>query len=87
MNGKHGWDDAVGDAPWAERIPPAPGNLRFVQAFVNTADLGPAPDELDSPPALAGCLARWNLLPAGTELSAADLERTLAVREDQRSER
>ncbi len=82
---KPSWDDAVGDAPWAEAIPPAPGNLRLVQAFINTADLGSAPDELASPRALAGYLARWRLLPAGTELSAVDLERTLAVREDLRS--
>ncbi len=85
MPRKQHWDAAVGDAPWAERIPPAPGSLRFVQAFINTTDLGSAPDELDSPPALAGYLSRWNLLPAGTELSAADLERTLAVREDLRA--
>ncbi len=79
------WDDAVGDAPWAKEIPPAPGNLRFVQAFINTADLGSAPDELASVTALAGYLARWDLLPASIEPSAADLERTQAVREDLRS--
>ncbi len=79
------WDDAVGAAPWAELIPPAPGSLRIVQAFVNTADLGSAVDELNSPSALSDYLRRWNLLPAGTELSAADLKRTLAVREDLRS--
>lgn len=58
------WDDAIGDAPWAKAIPPAPGHLRFVQAFVNTADLGSAPDELGSPSGLASYLARWKLLQA-----------------------
>lgn len=85
MPRKHTWESAVGDAPWAERIPPAPGNLRFAQAFVNTTALGSVGDELGSPQALAGYLARWRLLPAGTELSVEDLKRTLAVREDLRS--
>ena len=82
---KQAWEDAVGDARWAEEIPPAPGNLRFVQAFINSADLGSAPDELADPTALAGYLARWNLLPASVDLSAADLAWTLAVREDLRA--
>ncbi len=79
------WDDSVGGAPWAELIPPAPGRLRFVQAFINTADLGSAPDELDSPRSLANFLARWNLLPPATELTADDLKRGLEVREDLRA--
>ena len=82
---KEPWDDAVGDAAWAKRIPPAPGHLRIVQAFVNTADLGSERDELASPRALADYLARWKLLPAGTELSDSDLGHTRAVREDLRS--
>ena len=79
------WDDAVAGAPWAKLIPPAPGNLRFVQAFVNTTDLGRAPDELASPAALAAWLARWRLMPEGIELSPADLRRTVEAREDMRS--
>ena len=72
---KERWDAVAGDAPWTQLISPAPGGLRVVQAFVNYADLGSAPDELGSPEALADYLARWRLLPEGTELSAADLER------------
>ncbi len=68
-----------------EELPPAPGELRLVQAFVNTADLLTGHDQLATPRALADWLAQRGLLPVGTELSAADLERMKGVRENLRS--
>jgi len=59
---------------------PAPGDLRIVQAFVNTDDLEMKTDELTSPRSLADWLIHQALLPAGTVLDAADLERTSALR-------
>ncbi len=64
---------------------PAPGELGLVQAFVNTADRDAGTDDLASPRALADWLARHGLLPPGTELTAADLERAVEVREGWRS--
>ena len=64
---------------------PAPGELRLVQAFVNTSDLDAGTDQLASPQALADWLARHGLLPPGTGLSATDWQRALEVREGWRS--
>ncbi len=85
MPKKEQWDEAVGDAPWAGRIPPAPGGMRVVQAFVNTADFASARDELAGPAALEDFLRRWKLLPADAALAAADVERARTVREDLRA--
>lgn len=60
---------------------PAPAPLRLVQAFVNTLDIENGVEELDSPPALAGVLARLGLLADGVRLDAAALGRALEVRE------
>ncbi len=68
-----------------EELPPAPGELRLVQAFVNTADLLIGTDQLATPRSLADWLAQRGLLPVGTELTAADLERVKEVRESLRS--
>ena len=57
---------------------PAPGGLELVQAFVNTAS--PASDELRTPRGLSDWLSRNGLLPAGTELTKADLERARDAR-------
>jgi predicted RNA-binding Zn ribbon-like protein len=64
---------------------PAPGDLRIVQEFLNTADLDAGIDELTSPQALADWMALHALLPTGTELDATDVERTIAFRESLRS--
>ena len=40
------------DPRWTSKLPPAPGDLRLVQAFVNTADLRAGTD-FDGPAALA----------------------------------
>jgi hypothetical protein len=42
--------------PWPASLPPAPGELRVVQAFVNTRDIEEGTDELDSPAALGAPL-------------------------------
>lgn len=74
------WDDAVGGAPWAAILPPAPGELRIVQAFVNTDDPRSRTEELADPRALGEWLARWGLLAGDTELGDAELEQARAVR-------
>ncbi len=66
-------------------LTPAPGELRLVQAFVNTVDREAGTDELATPRALADWLARHGLLAPGTELDAADRQRARAVREGWRS--
>ena len=66
-------------------LTPAPGELRLVQAFLNTADLEAGTDRLATPRALADWLARHQLLVAGSELSEADRLRAVEVREGWRS--
>lgn len=75
------WDDAVAGAPWAAELRPAPGNLRIIQALVNTAYPAAKADELRDPRALADWVGRWRLATAELELGTADLERVIAVRE------
>jgi predicted RNA-binding Zn ribbon-like protein len=62
---------------------PAPGDLGLVQAFANTFwDLRRGqPERLRSPQMLAAWLRSRRLLDAGARLDAADLRRTLAVRD------
>ncbi len=81
---KDTWGDAVGNAPWAAELAPADGDLRIIQALVNTADHRRGTDELTSPQALADWLGRWGLVPAGTKLGEAELERITQVRGDLR---
>ena len=64
---------------------PAPGELKIVQAFVNTAVRRKRAEELTSPEALARWLARWRLLAEEAELTAADLELAIALREGMRA--
>jgi predicted RNA-binding Zn ribbon-like protein len=59
---------------------PAPGRLRILQAFVNTADRIISLDELSSPEDLQEWLTAWALLDE-PELDEQDLARALAVRE------
>ncbi len=68
------------DPRWRSHIEPAPGELRIVQALINTAAAGR--EELPSPRALADWLERWGLLSRGSELEAADLEQVREVRSD-----
>jgi predicted RNA-binding Zn ribbon-like protein len=75
----------------AERQPgdraPAPGELRLVQAFVNTRwDLEHDQEErLGSPTELAVWLTEQGLLDRGKKLTTADLRRALEVREGLRA--
>ncbi len=62
-------------------IPPAPGGLRIIQAFVNTVDRDARRDQLTNPQALAAWLTVEGLLAPGTELTAEDHQRAIAARE------
>ena len=66
-------------------LPPAPGELRLVQAFVNTLNHEAGTDALDSPRTLARWLQRTRLLEPGVELSAEHLALALQAREAWRS--
>lgn len=80
---RHGEDTL--DPLWTSSLKPAPGELRIVQAFVNTADLENKTDELVNPWALAGWLTRWGLLPRGIQLEDGDLAPAIEVREGLRA--
>jgi predicted RNA-binding Zn ribbon-like protein len=69
-----------GDPLWTSHLKPAPGELRIVQAFVNTEGDAKATDEIASPRGLAAWLERWRLLPPDSELTADEHARALAVR-------
>jgi predicted RNA-binding Zn ribbon-like protein len=61
---------------------PAPGQLRLVQAFVNTVDIENGIEELTDAEALGNVLIRIGALPRrSAPLAEADLERALEVRE------
>lgn len=62
-------------------MPPAPGELRVVQAFAKTAE---GRETLSSPDALADWLKLWELMSA-TDLDTAQLGRALEVRRALRS--
>lgn len=79
------WESAAGDAPWAALVPPAPGDLRIVQAMVNTAATDEGTDDLASPHTAAAWLARWGLLPAAAEVSEADHRRLIDARDGLRA--
>ena len=66
---------------WAWGLPPAPGDLRVVQAFVNTRDVEEGTDELDTPEALAAWLSAWGLLTEGPLPEPGELEKAKQVRE------
>lgn len=72
-------DDTHG-AEWTSDVRPAPGDLRIVQAFLNTVARRKHYDEIAGPQALADWLTRWRLLPKGTELAAGAAERALTLR-------
>jgi predicted RNA-binding Zn ribbon-like protein len=60
---------------------PAPGPLRLVQRFINTNDLEGGPELLGGPGALHDWLTAAGLLDAAAEVSAADHERAIGLRE------
>ncbi len=55
-----------------KQLRPAPGELRLVQDFLNSADFEAGTDELTGPPGLADWLERHALLPAGDDLAHGD---------------
>lgn len=73
------------DPRWQSQIRPAPGDLRVVQALVNTAGIGSHAEELSSPRALADWLRRWKLLDRRSELAPADPGQMRRVRSALRS--
>lgn len=60
---------------------PAPGDLRRLQGLLETRNAVSRAEKLASPELLADWLAGQGLIPAGVELSPADLERVKAFRE------
>ncbi len=66
-------------------VRPAPGDLRIVQAFVNTADLETGTDLLAGPQALADWLAAQGLAAAGTPFGPADVARAARMRDGLRT--
>lgn len=58
---------------------PAPGELAFVQGFVNTVDLETGLDRLSTPDGLAQWLVRHGLIAADEASAVGEAERTRAV--------
>ncbi len=73
------------DSRWTSHIAPAPGELKIVQALVNTAVLRTGTEELAGPRALGRWLALWRLAPEDAEPSAVEVEIAVAVREGLRA--
>lgn len=74
-------DGAAEDPRWRLPVPPAPGELRLVQALLGTASAWKTTEELTHRDELAAWLAHWQLVPRGTEISRQELARVLDVRE------
>lgn len=74
-----------GQPAWTSKLKPAPGDLRIVQAFINTARLEKGTDELQTPAHLANWLSLWRLTPQTLELGEAELERVITLRENLRA--
>ncbi len=72
------------DPRWSSKLTPAPGDLRRVQAFLNTANPAEGSD-LASPRALTEWLELWDLVPRGTVLDDGDFRRAIEVRETLRA--
>ena len=59
----------------------APGDLELVRDFVNTLDILPATEEIETPASLAHWLADRGLVPAPPTLTDEDLTRARSLRE------
>jgi predicted RNA-binding Zn ribbon-like protein len=59
----------------------APGDLAFVERFINTADAESGADEIDSPEKLGAWLHEAQLLAPGQSVGADDVRRATVVRE------
>ncbi len=67
--------------PWTSSIGPAPGELRIVQAFVNTRDVDAGTDELETPKAAARWLRRWRLIGQRDRVTGAERRQAIELRE------
>lgn len=67
--------------PWNSSIAPAPGDLRIVQAFVNTRDVDAGTDELETPVAAARWLRRWRLIGRRDRITGAERRQAIELRE------
>jgi predicted RNA-binding Zn ribbon-like protein len=65
----------------AGRRQPAPGGLELVRAFLNSANIEEATDDLAAANAVGAWLRSHDLPAAGTEITEEDRERLVAVRE------
>jgi predicted RNA-binding Zn ribbon-like protein len=65
--------------------PPAPGDLRIVQAFLNSKDIEGGSDEFSDPKALRAWLTKHGLLNMGSLVTRADLVQAVEFRESLRS--
>lgn len=79
------WGDQVATAVWARTVRPAPGDLRIVQAFLNTRDLATGTEELQDRRALGEWLTRWQLIPASTQIGMSEFQQAFVIREDLRA--
>ncbi len=73
------------DPDWTSHIAPAPGDLKTVQAFVNTAVLRTRTEELADPQTLGRWLALWRLGPEDATPADSDLASAIAIREGLRT--
>src|SRR2546426_5555541 len=74
-----GYADPVASEPGQRE--PAPGELRLVQALVNSRDIEAGVDELDRPEAVRAWLDRHDLPGAEHEIDEAQWHRLTRVRE------
>ncbi len=73
------------DPRWRAPIPPAPGELRVVQALLGTAPGWKKGEELVDSEALAAWLELWELVPPETDIRREQVRRILDVRENLRA--
>ena len=66
---------------WTSSVRPAPGDLRIVQAFVNTCDLEKRTDDLRTVGDLAAWLCEWGLIEPGSPIAESELRQALELRE------
>lgn len=77
--------EPVDAIPYPGERPPAPGRLRLVQRFVNTVDYEHGREAMHSPARLKELLVELGLLDDGVRVTAADLARAHALREQLRA--
>ena len=71
----------IGYPRWESSIPPAPGDLRIIQAFVNTHDVEADKDDVGTPLELTAWLRRWQLIEAEDSVSPAEARQAHDLRE------